>query len=412
MKSIDAKLKASPRQARSVITESFHGRPSSARRSYLKFLSASIEFLSSNYGDRWGVTLFDNGIRLNAGWTEVLVLEQDCVKVLVNRDVVPSGTKIFFHGFETATGCGLTRVPLSELPYTLPHLSEAHHSAISIVAKRKTTKYIREAHSVGVTRFLSEFFGQPVPDPTYYLPEPAGRDYLVLWKYSEALDVNGRIMTRAVGTHAGGLNRTDRMFVIATSKDRLYILGAIEVEHSGKSWSSGTSLFGAFQILPLRTLTWKLRFNSSNASQLSKESTLAWQVRSRRSLTPGSALLLEELLEKGKSHQRERFAATEGKLKEFTLSKRERDPRVRASALAERGTACEMCGFDFAATYGEFATNCVEVHHLRLLAKVEDEEVTTYMKDVRVVCPNCHRALHRFRKPEDWVGFRKSCDLE
>lgn len=406
MKSISAKRKSSAREARLVIEASLNGASPATLRCYMRFLDASMRFLSSTYGDRWGVTLFDDGIRLNAGWTEVLVLGRGCVNVLVDKDIAPAGTKMFVNSYDSAPGCGLTKVPLSALTQILPSLSEAHHSAISIAARRKTTKYIREAHSGGVTRFVSEYLRHPVPDPSYCVPQPVGRDFLVLWRYDEAIRVNGHVMTGARGTHAGGLGKGDRMFVAATQKDELYLLGAMEVERSGKDWSSGTSIFGAFQILPLRAAKWKLSFESSNAPKLSKAHSLAWQVRSRRLLTPASVLMLERLLEKGATQQRKRLAAREGKLKELTLLKRERDPKVRASALAERGTECEACGFDFETVYGEFAKHCVEVHHLRILAEAKDSGIVTSMEDVRVLCPNCHRALHRSSKPKDWNAFK------
>jgi predicted HNH restriction endonuclease len=116
-------------------------------------------------------------------------------------------------------------------------------------------------------------------------------------------------------------------------------------------------------------------------------------------------------LTKAMLRKRKRFLAQEGKLKKFTLSKRERDPSVRANALAEYGTLCKICGFDFAATYGAFAMNCVEVHHKKGLAGAGKRGVTTTLDDVLVVCPNCHRALHQYKNPNDWKAFQKACRL-
>jgi hypothetical protein len=62
-------------------------------RSYLTFLHTSIKFLSSSdFGDRWGITLFEDGIRLNVGRMGVLALHQDMLHVLVESEVAPSGT--------------------------------------------------------------------------------------------------------------------------------------------------------------------------------------------------------------------------------------------------------------------------------------------------------------------------------
>ena len=240
------------------------------------------------------------------------------------------------------------------------------------------------------------------------MPSVTGADYLVLWRYSEALDVNGQVMTGAVGTHAGGLKRGDRMFVVATHHDELYLLGAMRVARSGKDWARGKSLFGAFRIIPLRGSKWKLRFQRTSATKLSKATGIAMQVRARRRLSAESAMLLAQQLSTAVK-QTHRIQVQEGKTKQVMLSKRERNLRVLA--ISQRGAICEICGFDFARRYGKFAENCVEVHHIVALAGVRHNGVTNSLDDVLVVCPNCHRALHQFRNPSDWKAFQRFCQL-
>ena len=75
---------------------------------------------------------------------------------------------------------------------------------------------------------------------------------------------------------------------------------------------------------------------------------------------------------------------------------RERNPRIiaakRKEALAVTGRlACSACGFDFQKFYG---TEFCEVHHLRSLANAKGE-IETKLKDLAVVCSNCHRMIHR-----------------
>jgi hypothetical protein len=123
-----------------------------------------------------------------------------------------------------------------------------------------------------------------------------GRDFLVLWRWDEAERVQGSVMTKARGTHAGGLQRGDRMFVWATKEDELFLLGAIHIERSGTKWAEGKSLYDAFQIVPLKELKWKLRFQQSASDRLSHEGSLAWQVRARRCPTPETVRLLERRL--------------------------------------------------------------------------------------------------------------------
>lgn len=242
----------------------------------------------------------------------------------------------------------------------------------------------------------------------------SGYDYLVLWKYPEALRVQGSVMTDAVGKHAEGLKNGDRMFVIATTEDELYLLGAIEVKRSGRRWAAGKNLSGAFRRIPLRRLKWQLRFEGTPSTRLVKTSPLAMQVRARRRLWPSSASLLLNVLAtdlRELKKAEEDFRVSEGRLKQLTLSTRERSRAVRIRALALKGTACEICGFDFAKTYGDFARNCVEVHHIEGLSRAGRRGVNTSLDDVLVLCPNCHRALHQFENRNDWKAFRRACRL-
>jgi len=79
--------------------------------------------------------------------------------------------------------------------------------------------------------------------------------------------------------------------------------------------------------------------------------------------------------------------------------KRERKSIVveakKAAVLNSTGRlSCEVCGFDFFATYGPLGEGFCEVHHLSPLS-ASDESVTTTPADLAVLCANCHRVIHR-----------------
>jgi hypothetical protein len=244
----------------------------------------------------------------------------------------------------------------------------------------------------------------------------AETDFLVLWKWEEALRWHEKALpdgnvVRARGKYAGGLNRGDRVFYWATKGNELYLLGAIEVKRSWrkpKSGCEGRSLYGPFQIIPLKEQKWKIRFQSA-VERLGKP-PFAGRVRGRRRLTPQATRLLKQILSKQLKHI-ETIRMREGKRKTMTLSKRERNRDVRVRALARNGYCCKICCFDFAKRYGEFAKDCVEVHHLTLLSSAGKRGRTTTLDDVLVVCPNCHRALHRFGNPTNWKAFQRTCHL-
>src|SRR5262249_23464803 len=80
---------------------------------------------------------------------------------------------------------------------------------------------------------------------------------------------------------------------------------------------------------------------------------------------------------------------------------RERDPelvrRAKEKAMDEFGClACVVCTFDFALTYGEVGKGFIECHHLLPLADLIAEHLNR-LRDLALVCSNCHRMLHRKR---------------
>lgn len=91
----------------------------------------------------------------------------------------------------------------------------------------------------------------------------------------------------------------------------------------------------------------------------------------------------------------------EGKVLSRLHRGRERSSALRekAKALAiksGKGLVCAACGFDFAKTYGEVGEGFIECHHTRPVSELGDG-AKTKLKDVALLCSNCHRMVHRRR---------------
>lgn len=91
------------------------------------------------------------------------------------------------------------------------------------------------------------------------------------------------------------------------------------------------------------------------------------------------------------------FSAPEGKEKVLSHRRRERSRQLvqlaKKSFLAKHHRLfCQVCEFDFERTYGEHGF--IEVHHLIPLKDLKDGQ-RTKLSDLAMVCPNCHRMLHR-----------------
>ncbi|HEY4617823.1 MAG TPA: HNH endonuclease [Flavobacterium sp.] len=58
-------------------------------------------------------------------------------------------------------------------------------------------------------------------------------------------------------------------------------------------------------------------------------------------------------------------------------------------------TDCWICGFNFTERYGNLGNDFIEIHHLIPISEGERE---TTIEDVRPVCSNCHRMIHKRKK--------------
>lgn len=90
--------------------------------------------------------------------------------------------------------------------------------------------------------------------------------------------------------------------------------------------------------------------------------------------------------------------ADEGRILFRLHRSRERNPGIVAKkkrlALRRHGRlACEVCGFDFEATYSHWGQGFIECHHNVPLS--ETGQTRTRLSDLLLTCANCHRILHR-----------------
>lgn len=99
----------------------------------------------------------------------------------------------------------------------------------------------------------------------------------------------------------------------------------------------------------------------------------------------------------------------EGTVKEVTLDVYERNPAARKQCLGRYGAVCQICGFDFAFTYGSQFEGLIHVHHLTPLSNQGAEHTVRPEEDLIPVCPNCHMALHSKKDgvytPEELKAF-------
>ncbi|MGY2733663.1 HNH endonuclease [Sphingomonas sp. UYP23] len=139
----------------------------------------------------------------------------------------------------------------------------------------------------------------------------------------------------------------------------------------------------------------------------------------RQVLAADAALIRQTVIEVnesalGKLPAAEPYEGEEGGVIMSLHKRYERDPKLvrekRKAAVAAGSLACEVCGFDFKAAYGNLGEGYIEVHHTRpvhtLIARTK-----TKLEDLALLCANCHRMAHRQHMPlalDMLIEIRKS----
>ena len=72
------------------------------------------------------------------------------------------------------------------------------------------------------------------------------------------------------------------------------------------------------------------------------------------------------------------------------------------------GYVCMGCGLDPVKEYGSEMKGILEAHHKTPWAEIKENEVRTVEpNDFYILCPNCHRMIHRLDSPDDLDGLKE-----
>ena len=92
--------------------------------------------------------------------------------------------------------------------------------------------------------------------------------------------------------------------------------------------------------------------------------------------------------------QREVYPQQENRKLVASHLKRERSRLLATERKIRDNYQCQVCGLRFEEVYGTLGQGYAESHHLIPLSQLQDN-VKTSVDDLRTVCANCHRMLHR-----------------
>jgi predicted HNH restriction endonuclease len=83
----------------------------------------------------------------------------------------------------------------------------------------------------------------------------------------------------------------------------------------------------------------------------------------------------------------------EGESVEYRSLRRRRDHVLRREALELSRGVCAVCDVDFTAVLDGRGVRVLQVHHRKQLAQLKAPRVNT-VRDLAVVCANCHALIH------------------
>src|SRR2546428_621697 len=86
----------------------------------------------------------------------------------------------------------------------------------------------------------------------------------------------------------------------------------------------------------------------------------------------------------------------------------ERNRTLSRRAKKIHGYRCQACAKQLDEVYGVVAKNVIEAHHIVPLAALNGKQVSLDPKmDFAVLCPNCHRVIHRTTQPDKIAALRR-----
>jgi 5-methylcytosine-specific restriction enzyme A len=150
-------------------------------------LAASIRMAHAAADACWGVTLFPDKIRLNAGQVETLTLQQDIIRFFFRESLELS------HGHEfviTRTGSpifravpvpsGICDVAPADVPSLPKAVREAHEAYLQSAASFKRVSPFKRSYSPGVLDYVESVLGVQLPRPSYVTSESLGQQVVPL----------------------------------------------------------------------------------------------------------------------------------------------------------------------------------------------------------------------------------------
>lgn len=401
--SIGMRQRSNPRVANAVLSSIFGTSSPLKWMPFLRFLADSIFYISRCHPDRWGVSLFYTGIRLNVGLVACLTIRTGEVDVLVRKKTAPPGTRFEKYKFDSAPGCGTTKISISNLGKMLPSLAESHLEAISIAGGRPTTSSIRGAHSKGILELLASVLNRPIPSPTLHMGHAlhllnggynnhdkefleranAGSRKAGVWTVPKHADIGDEVIIN-VGKYGFFASAKVR----SIPKRRRDVNGNRYGAALGEIRLIRPPISLNFVRKQIRKLKWASypRSITTPSPEIAEQIQVMVKERRRNRLSDSGELEIRNLsIDELRKLIAKRDSSPVGR-KEAKVWRSHRSVYVRKYVLARAKGTCEGCNKK-APFLDAQRKPFLEVHHVEQRAKGGRDEP----RFVIALCPNCHR---------------------
>lgn len=210
------------------------------RAACLTAFAESVAVANELNPNRWGVTLLDNGVRLNVGRIEVLTIVDGEFHLMLHGPMVTTEARESGEiQFVEREGGFYRSVPNSvaggfapeSLPLTLQLVIDAHFILIRSASSLPLNPMSRQAYSPGVIAYLIEETGIVLAHPAYYISETLDQDLTEGEVYRVNLNIHERNSEarRLCLEHYGHTCRVCGMDFLATYGEEA--LGCVQVHH-------------------------------------------------------------------------------------------------------------------------------------------------------------------------------------
>lgn len=154
--------------------------PRPARLQVVQLAAAIIEQAASFGEDYWGLTPYQDAIRVNVGWTEILTAQHDSIRLIVDGKLAQEAgpfeglsitegedSRGFYPSVPGSVCAEVQYFPLELFERVIYSLQPALVESVRLAARRRTGRGVKAGHNQAAVNELAALLGRALPTPGY-----------------------------------------------------------------------------------------------------------------------------------------------------------------------------------------------------------------------------------------------------